>query len=50
MTLFDFGYGPDGIAIDIEPHHGADVSISSKTDAVEIVLHALDMALDMPPR
>ena len=50
MTLFDFGFGPDGIALDIEPHHGSDVSMSSKTDAVEIALHALDLALEMAPK
>ena len=50
LTLFDFGFGPDGIALDIEPHHGSDVSMSSKTDAVEIALHALDLALEMAPR
>ncbi len=50
LTLFDFGFGPDGIALDVEPHHGAEVSMSSKTDAAEIVLHALDLALDMSPK
>jgi hypothetical protein len=50
LTLFDFGFGPDGIALDVEPHHGAEVSMSSKTDAAEIVLHALDLALDMAPK
>jgi hypothetical protein len=50
LTLFDFGFGTDGVALDIEPHHGSDISMSSKTDAVEIVLHALDLALEMAPR
>ena len=50
LTLFDFGFGPDGVALDVEPRHGAEVSMSSKTDAAEIVLHALDLALDMAPK
>jgi hypothetical protein len=50
LTLFDFGFGPDGVALDVEPRHGAEVSMSSKSDATEIVLHALDLALDMTPK